>query len=72
MPKRASRWVITETKNGWDLAKGGRYMYQDLGTKQEALSRMKNYYRPGEPVFIEEIDGYRENITLKLRRNGLI
>lgn len=47
-------------------------MYSGLGSKQEALRRLKNHYRRGETVHLEEDDGYQTNITEQLRRSGLI
>lgn len=72
MPRRASKWVLHKTKNGWDLSKGGRYLYQGLASRADALRRLRNYYRAGEPVILEEEDGYRTNITNQLKRLGLL
>jgi hypothetical protein len=33
---------------------------------------MKSYYKPGEPVLLEEKDGYRTNITQSLKRSGVL
>lgn len=72
MPRRASRWVLHDEGSKWSLSRGGRFLYQDLGSKAEAVKRMKAHYRPGEPVILEEKDGYRTNITDQLKRSGLI
>ena len=73
MPKRASKWTIHERKNGnWDLSKGGRYMYEGLGSKPEVLQRLKNHHRPGEPVVHEEPDGYKTNVTVQLKKARVI
>jgi hypothetical protein len=42
-----------------------------MASKEEALARMMNHYRPGEPVVLEEPDGYRTNITERLKKKGL-
>jgi hypothetical protein len=47
-------------------------MYGGMGSKQEALSRLKNHHRPGEVVVEEAKDGYRTNITDQLKKSGLI
>jgi len=72
MPRRKSNWTIHETKNGWDLSKGGRYYYNGLASAAHAAQRLRNYYKDGEGVFIEEKDGYRTNVTTKWKKSGLI
>jgi len=73
MPRRASKWVLHETKTGkWDLSRGGRYLYTGLSSRGEALARLKNHYKPGEPVVLEESDGYRTNITDQLKKSRII
>jgi hypothetical protein len=72
MPRRASKWILHETSTSWDLSRGGRYMYEGMRSKQEALSRLKNHHRPGEPVVHEAQDGFRTNITDQLKKSGLI
>lgn len=73
MPRRASRWVIQETKDGkWNLSRGGRDLYTGLSSQTLCVSRMRNYYKDGETVFLEEPDGYRTNITNQLKKKGLI
>ena len=47
-------------------------MYAGLGSKQEALRRLKVHYKRGESVHMEEHDGYQSNITEALRLSGLI
>lgn len=72
MSSRKSKWIIKEEKQGFSLTRGGRQLYSGLGSKQEALRRLKNHHRAGETVHLEEDDGYRANITEQLRRSGLI
>lgn len=73
MPRRASKWVVHETKNGrWDLSRGGRYLYTGLSSRSEALARLKNHHKAGEPVVLEAPDGYRINITEQLKRSSII
>lgn len=73
MPRRSQKWILHENKDGsWDLSRGGRYLYQGLRSRAEAIKRMKNYYRDGEPVILEESDGYRANVTAQLKRSGVI
>jgi hypothetical protein len=72
MPKRASKWILYDDGKVWSLSRGGRELYSGMRSKQEALGRLKNHYRPGEPVILEEKDGYRTNITEQLKKSGVI
>lgn len=72
MSSRKQKWIIKEEPQGFSLTRGGRQMYSGMGSKAEALRRLKNHYRAGETVHLEENDGYRANITEQLRRSGLI
>lgn len=72
VPRRASKWILHDNGKSWDLSRGGRQMYGGMASKEEALSRLKNHYRPGEPVILEESDGYRQNITNQLKKSGII
>ncbi len=72
MPKRASRWILHDNGSTWDLSRGGRYMYEGMRSKEEAMMRLKNHHRPGEPVHLEEGDGYRTNITDQLKKARII
>jgi hypothetical protein len=72
MPRRASRWIIFEKKDGtFDLMRGGRYLYTGLN-RVDVFRRLKMYYKAGEPVQLEAPDGYRTNITNQLKRGGII
>ena len=64
--------MLHNNGSSWDLSRGGRYLYEGLRSKPEALARLKNHHRPGEPVVLEEQDGYRTNITQQLKKSGLI
>lgn len=72
MSSRKSKWTIHETKRGWDLSKGGRYYYTSLSSQAECVRRLRTYRKAGEPVVLEELDGYLTNITKLLERKGLI
>ncbi len=67
--RKASTWVIHQTKSGWDLSRGGRYLAQGLSNEAECLKRMKKHYRASESVVLEEIDGYRTDITAQLKKS---
>lgn len=72
MSSRKTKWIISEDRHGFTLTKGGRQLYSGLSSRQEALRRLKNHYRPGEQVMLEEDDGYLSNITQQLKRTGII
>jgi len=72
MSSRSRKWIIREDKNGFSLSRGGREMYGGMGSKQEALRRLKTHHKRGETVHLEEGDGYSTNITETLRRSGII
>lgn len=73
MPRRAQKWVLHENKDGsWDLSKGGRYYYNDLSSKGEAVARLRNHFKGGETVVLEAPDGYRTNITNQLKRGRIL
>ena len=72
MPRRASKWILHNQGETWELTRGGRSMYAGMRSQEEALQRLRNHHRPGEPVILEEQDGYRNNITDQLKKRGLI
>jgi len=72
MSSRRNKWIIHETRRGWDLSKGGRYYYTGLSSEAACVARLKNHHKPGESVFLEEADGYQTNITKRLERRNLI
>jgi predicted metal-dependent hydrolase len=73
MPRRASNWVLHQNKKGdWDLSKGGRFYYTGMSSQAACVARMKNYFKDGEQVFLEEPDGYRTNITARLKKSGIL
>lgn len=72
MSSRSRKWVIREDRDGFSLSRGGRQMYSGMGSKAEALRRLKTHYKRGETVHLEEEDGYRTNITETLRRSGVV
>lgn len=73
MSSRSARWVIHESKDGsFELSRGGRSMYSNASSRAEILRRLKMHHKPGEPVFSEEVDGYRTNITAQLKKAGVI
>lgn len=72
MPRRASKWILLDHGKSWDVIKGGRQLYNNLHSREEAIARLKNHHKPGEPVILEEEDGYRTNITEQLRKGGII
>lgn len=47
-------------------------MYSGMGSKQEALRRLKTHHKRGETVHLQEDDGYSTNITETLKRSGII
>lgn len=72
MPRRAQKWVVHERKDGtWDLSRGGRFMYTGLSSRNLALSRLKNHFKDGETIVMEEPDGYRTNVTHLLKRSRI-
>jgi hypothetical protein len=47
-------------------------MYSGMGSKQEALRRLKTHYKSGETVHLEDKDGYRTNITSQLKKTNVL
>lgn len=72
MSSRSRKWIIREESSGFSLTRGGRQMYSGMGSKAEALRRLKTHHKRGETVHLEENDGYQTNITEQLRRSGII
>ncbi len=59
-------WVIEVTPTGADVLHDSRICWYDLDDVEEALRYIQRHrdYRPGEDIFVEEMDGYRSPVRL--------
>jgi hypothetical protein len=72
MSSRKQKWIVHDKGDTWDLSRGGRFLYEGLGSQAEAFKRLKAYFKSGETVVLEEKNGLRTNITEQLKKKGVI